>query len=225
MKRRTRIVKYMKLMASGCRWQVKNKIVYNNSDGTVIEILPGEWYRGIPYTRGKVKRRFYYTKFLRQLRWGYLFTHHELLGVDCSSAVSYSWRKCCRYFPVSSTKMIFLDLVTDQKYISNKGRYTISADSSGTKEIITENGTDTLVKAYQALQPGDGLLFYDSAQRKGHIMLVSSSVEDGFVEIIDQKGFDVENPERKTTSWRNDFRYSYAQLIEEDFIPIYLKFC
>ncbi len=224
MNKRERAVGYMRKMATGCRWKVLHEIHYTKTDGSEIVLMPGIWYTGIPYTQGKKKRRYQLLRFKLNLFGGVFFYRKSLIGNDCSSAVSYAWKKINRKIPVLSTKKIFRDLCGPQKHFSHEERYRIEQDCLSTCEIIQSNSVETMDQAFRALKEGDGLLQYDGKQRKGHIMLVSNKAnEEDTVMVIDQKGFGKDGSERDDTSWRVDLSYSYAELKAEGYIPVYLR--
>jgi len=213
---------YMKEMATGCRWCVLRKIRYTKSDGTVIELVPGAWYTGVPYTQGKKKRRYHLERFRQCLLFRKLFWRKELLGNDCSSAASYAWQKVNPGLPVLSTKKMLKDLCGAQKYFMPVGSYRIAADAAGTDVIIRCNEKDDIADAYRAMTIGDGLLQFDSVTKKGHIMILSKEPLREALFIIDQKGFGPGSSERDDTSWRIDFPFTFNQLMDEGYVPVTL---
>lgn len=216
-------VSYMRKMATGCRWKVSREIHYVKSDGSEVVLEPGFWYTGIPYTQGKKKRRYSLFRFRLNLLGGFLFLRKSLVGCDCSSAASFAWRKMNRDIPVLSTRKMYADLCGRQKYFTHGERYQLGDKSIGSQNVIQMNSSGLLYKAYEALSVGDGLLQYDPVEKRGHIMLVSQRAKDEGLKVIDQKGFGEGGSEKRETSWRVDYRYSFDALIDEGYLPIYLK--
>jgi len=216
--------KYMRKMATGCRWKVLREIHYQRTDGSEFVLKPGVWYTGIPYTQGKRKRRYSLLRFRANLLGGIFFFRKSLIGCDCSSAVSFAWRTINRGFPVLSSYKLLKDLFGEQRFVSNQDRYLLPELFVGTKEVLLGNSRKVIDESYSSLEIGDGLLQCDIFEKKGHVMLVSKKPDNGRVTIIDQKGFGEGGSEREDTSWRVDQLFTYEQLFEEGYVPIYFSF-
>ena len=148
-------VRYMRKMATGCHWRVLREIRYQRTDGSEFVLKPGVWYTGIPYTQGKRKRRYGLLKFRFNLVGGIFFFRKSLIGCDCSSAVSYAWRKINPKLPILSTRKIFRDLCIPQKYVFPKNDLNIPENSESTHEIIQNNSIEILYHAFDELEKGD----------------------------------------------------------------------
>ena len=216
--RRAAAVETMRAMAV-LEWSSKKDLTYWNSEyGKVFQA--GKTYRGIPYTqrqRNTDVKTFLAETQTRDGRRIYLGPD-DYLGSDCSSAVSLAWRTADPDFPILST----YDMLPDRHNgITKVGAYK-SGGQNSTGEIITENGAETMYKAYDRLSPGDALL--TRKNENGHIMLVVSvDPKEQIVRIIDQSGVDGEGKLRKNNStWRVDYPFSYEDLLQKAFIPVAL---
>ena len=223
MKQGEQAVRYMRKMATGCRWRVWQEITYTGTDGSVFLLTPGVWYTGIPYTQGKKRRRYNLFRFRLNLFLGIFFLKKSLVGCDCSSAASFAWKKENSSFPILSTRKMLKDLCGKQKFISHRQRYRVEGVPIDTKKILSFNKMEVLLEAYKALNVGDGLLQYDSEENRGHVMVVSAPLCGNYIGIIDQKGFGKGGSEKEDTSWRIDHAFTVGDLIEEGYLPIYIN--
>ena len=118
---------------------------------------------------------------------------------------------------------MFKDLCGSQKFILHLGKYDLDKQAMSTKEILLQNGIDVMSSVYESLSIGDGLLQYDKNEKRGHIMLVTSPAESRVLKIIDQKGFGDGGSERDDTSWRVDHPYTFEQLMDEGYLPVFIR--
>ncbi len=155
------------------------------------------------------------------------------IGNDCSTAILHSW------WTVSNST----DFIRTSYMVPIHGRGTVPVgeydDSmlTSTKaftEVVTKaNGEQTMFEAYALLRKGDAYVYIIEAG--GHTRMVAEDavvVRDqagkingdySYVICHEQGNFDTDDEKMTTTSWRINWKYTFANLLLDGSIPVTME--
>ena len=201
-------ISYMNAMAT-IEWTPKKSFQhwsYSSKNGHVW--TAGTTYYGIPYTQkarntsleafqGKLSGKVYIGPSGK----------NTYMGNDCSSAVSYAYRKVNSKFPILATGGMY---PVDGK-TKKVGKYD-HKNLRNTASICTRNGKNVMKDSYSSLQPGDLLLKNPSG---AHVMMVTEVGSD-YVKVTHQTTY----KSSLHSSWRVNERMSFDSLYNSRYIPV-----
>lgn len=205
-------VSYMESMAS-VAWTPSVSFKhwsYGKKGGNNHMWTKGVTYYGIPYsqkTRDTTLEKFQENMSGKTYKGPY--GQSSYMGNDCSSAISFAYRKVNSKFPVTNTTGLY-PVNGNTKRIGNYKDYGMVNSAN----ICSKNGKSAIQNSYKSLQPGDLLL----TSNNPHVMMVSET-GDEYVKVIHQTTY---NSKLRST-WRINEKWNYNSLYNAKFIPVTMK--
>lgn len=225
------------------QWATANKLVYSKTgpvSGKRFIFDADTIFAGLPYTNGdKGLFQFleYYDHNTGVLRfYGDGQEFNQVMGCTCAGGVMWGWSTVCHTLTGR-----FVNFYMVPKWgVYPVGSYTFPSEINSfldysTKRIIEENGIDCILDAYNQVQPADAF----TSSPEDHTMMCISTphveydengkidLEKSYVMIMDQRGgyedgfYDrAEGDDLVHYSGRLSYRYSYAMLLQESYIPV-----
>lgn len=239
---RQRAIAAMKDLLS-IQWTTHKKIAHSKTGAVAGKRFIYEPYithAGLPYTNGG-KGLFQFMEFYDQETgrlqfYGTPEEFNDLIGCTCAGGVMWGLSSVChtltgKFINFSMTPKFGCFPVGDYKIDPEIENYR----DYHTSRIIEENGVDLIIDAYTKIQPADAV----TSSPYDHTMMcidypVVERTEDGkidleksYVMIQDQRGgfkmgfYDVrEGDDLIHYSGRTEFKYTFAMLLKESYIPV-----
>lgn len=232
------VLAYIRKMAT-IEWVCRSTMDYTKVKPYTKTLLyqPGVTYFGLPY----VSHHNGIESFGKYLDSNKVYTgpidFDHCLGVTCASSIKVAYRSVSPTVAFGGTPNI---LPHARKGTVAVGDYQWQADTSAeatlTADIIRRSTPNAILEAYALLQPADALATRSRSGEKfnGHGRLVSSkpvvvrtasgkiNPRKSYLLVIEQCGSFYKSAPR-TTTWRIDKKYTFAELLESHYVPLTLE--
>lgn len=234
---RTEAVEYMRAMAEVI-WTVPEVYNYTCSDGNAYcsqMFLPTDIMQGLPYThkQGSLERLQYVQDENGCVQsWinGIGYDGFDMyMGNDCSGAVYWAWARVASSFEfqwtwgmLPSTDMGVLPVGDYDAYVEQ------TTDVHESIPVVEANGEERILEAYAKLNKGDAIVAYYTGGNHARLCSAGAVVfrdAEGkidpvasYITSIEQGAARSMNP--YITTWRVDYKYTFAQLYEKYYLPV-----
>ena len=235
-------VQAMKDMLS-IQWSTPTYFAYQKTgavSGKKFSHVPGYTYCGLPYTNGDSAIYSWYEFYDQET--GMLYFEgdgmelNQVLGNTCTGSIMWGWATVCDGLTGIYDNFHMTPMWGCLPVGNYKTQYGIDTfNQYSTAQIIDDNGDEVMLECYAQMLPADAV----ASQPQDHGMMIISvpvvvrnsdgsiNAEESYVYIQDQRAgtgqlfYEVEEDgEMHYYSGRTSYKYTFARLLSEDYIPV-----
>ena len=226
------------------QWFVEKSFSYDNKNGQKMPVNAGEVYAGLPYTQsatGLFQWLQYYDTATGKMAPSISGDLQQWLGNSCAASVIWGW-----YSVAATTGGNATFTMTPTRGYLPVGGYQLDPSVSSykdynTEQIVADNGSQAMLKAYAAVQTADAVVSYKSdgeisghaqmAIEPAHVVYKDGAIDpdNSYLLVQDQHKGQTKNTEPFVTELDGnrvhyaghvELKMTFAELLKACYIPL-----